>query len=64
VDSFKTELDKYLGSIPDEPHIPGYTLYRRAESNSIINMRRFASITEEDQNHPQTAVAPSMSGSH
>jgi hypothetical protein len=63
VDSFKTELDKYLGSIPDEPQIPGYTLYRRAESNSIIHMRCLASIREDDQNHPQTAGASSMSGS-
>lgn len=48
IDSFKKELDEYLCSIPDEPQIPGYTLYRRAESNSIIHMRRLASITEGD----------------
>ena len=40
--SFKNTLDQYLKTVPDEPQIPGYTNYRRAESNSIIDMKRFA----------------------
>ena len=37
-ESFKTELDRYLKSIPDEPQIPGYVVYRRADTNSILDM--------------------------
>lgn len=37
---FKSSLDKFLSSLPDEPLIPGYTQFRRAESNSILNMVR------------------------
>ena len=38
VDKFKKELDKFLSTVPDEPQIPGYTPYRRADTNSIIDM--------------------------
>ena len=38
LDSFKRQLDKFLKTVPDEPLVPGYTLYRRAESNSLIHM--------------------------
>ena len=64
VDIFKNALDKFMRCIPDEPLIPGYTLYRRAESNSIVDMGHFASIREDDQNRPLPAVAHSMSGCH
>ena len=40
-DKFKTELDKYLFRVPDEPLMPGYTIMRRAESNSIIHMKQY-----------------------
>ena len=43
VDTFKRSLDKYLGMVPDEPHICGYTALRRAESNSLFDMAQFAS---------------------
>ena len=43
VNSFKHRLDKYLITVPDEPQIRGYTAMRRAESNSLIQMARFAS---------------------
>ena len=42
VDFFKKQLDKYLGQLPDEPLIPGYTPFRRQESNSIIDWGRTA----------------------
>ncbi len=35
--SFKAALDKYLQSIPDEPLIPGYTMYRSVDTNSILD---------------------------
>lgn len=38
LESFKSSLDKYLRQIPDEPLIPGYTAYRKAESNSLHHM--------------------------
>ena len=34
---FKSKLDKYLKSLPDEPLIPGYTRYRLVDSNSILD---------------------------
>ena len=37
-DVLKTELDKVLLRIPDEPQIRRYTAYRRADSNSILDM--------------------------
>ena len=43
VDTFKRCLDKYLGMVPDEPHISRYTALRRAESNSLFDMALFAS---------------------
>jgi len=34
VDHTKRQLDKFLATVPDEPHIHGYTAQRRAETNS------------------------------
>ena len=42
VDIFKRRLDKYLSTIPDEPQVLGYTAQRRADSNSILHMGKFA----------------------
>ena len=39
---FKGLLDKFLASVPDEPLIRGYTAYRRADTNSLLDMVRFA----------------------
>ena len=35
--SFKSALDKYLSSVPDEPLIPGMTGFRRVEGNSLLD---------------------------
>ena len=43
VDCFKRKLDKYLWTVPNEPQIPGYTAQRRADSNSLVDMSRYAS---------------------
>ena len=48
VDTFKKELDKFLSTVPDEPQIPGYTQYRRAESNSLLCMARFGTWTKQN----------------
>ena len=37
VEEFKLRLDKYLQTIPDEPLIPGYTVYRTIDTNSLID---------------------------
>ena len=37
-DKFKNCLDEFLHTVPDESQITGYTLFKRAESNSIIDM--------------------------
>ena len=39
IEIFKTALDAFLKTIPDEPLIPGYTACRRAGSNSILEMK-------------------------
>ena len=41
-ETFKHCLDDFLRTVPDEPLISGYTQYRRAESNSLIDMVKFA----------------------
>ena len=38
IDDFKTSLDIFLGTIPDEPLLNGYTARRRKESNSLLHM--------------------------
>ena len=42
-DTFKNCLDNFLKTVPDEPQISGYTKYKRAESNSLIDMVKFSS---------------------
>ena len=42
VDSFKYHLDKFLKTVPDEPQVQGYTAQRRCDSNSLIDMTKFA----------------------
>ena len=38
VETFKRKLDEFLATIPDEPQSPGYTLFRRADTNSLLHM--------------------------
>ena len=40
--NFKRALDKYLALVPDEPLLPSYTAFRRADTNSIVHMQQFA----------------------
>lgn len=35
---FKTSLDNFLKTVPDEPQISGYTANRRADTNSLLDM--------------------------
>ena len=42
VDIFKRRFDTFLSTIPDEPQVLGYTAQRRADSNSILHMGKFA----------------------
>ena len=35
VDSFITQLDRFLSVIPDQPNVPGYKKFRASGSNSI-----------------------------
>ena len=44
-DAFKNCLDNFLRTVPDEPQIAGYTPFKRAESNSIIDMVKLSSYT-------------------
>ena len=42
VDAFKSKLDRFLQTVPDEPQIQGYTAMRRAGSNSLLDMIKFS----------------------
>ena len=53
-DAFKSALDKYLQTIPDEPQIQGYTASRRAESNSLLHMQQVPYA--EDEAKPRVEV--------
>ena len=35
---FKRSLDNFLKTVPDEPQISGYTVFRRADTNSLLDM--------------------------
>ena len=43
-ESFKRKLDSILYEIPDEPQTRRYTSYRRADSNSLLDMIRLSSV--------------------
>ena len=64
-DRFKSELDRYLSTVPDEPLIPGLTQYRRCDTNSVIDWARSPYLHQQDHqprnnNSPElpTAVTP------
>ncbi len=40
VESFKSQLDKFLSTIRDEPHLPGYTQRAQTKSNSLLHMSK------------------------
>ena len=40
-DLFGYKLDLYLSSIPDKPVIRGYSAFRRAPTNSILDQYQF-----------------------
>ena len=42
MDAFKSKLDRFLQTVPDEPQIQGYTAMRRAGSNSLLDMVKFS----------------------
>ena len=62
LDEFKRKLDKYLKTVPDEPLVVGYTMYRRAESNSLTEMTQFASAQQVVLDEPENAS--SAGGGH
>ena len=37
VPQFKARLDSFLGTVPDQPLITGYTQYRQSETNSLVH---------------------------
>ena len=47
-ETFKSCLDKFLRTVPDEPLITGYTRFRRADSNSLLDMVKFSSYEEKE----------------
>ena len=40
--AFKSVLDNFLRTVPDEPQISGYTANRRADTNSLLDMAVFS----------------------
>ena len=63
VDIFKNKLAKFLKTVPDEPQIAGYTAYRRADSNSLIDMHKLVNAQlvytlEEDEESATSGGQP------
>ena len=62
VNSFKDKLDKFLSTVPDEPLVPGYTQYRRCDSNSLIDwctsshLRQMDDLGVSKEYQPQDAA--------
>ena len=62
-DKFKSELDRYLSKIPDEPLIPGLTKYRRIETNSLIDWAKSPHLHKQDtQSQQKKPPGAAMSG--
>ena len=38
---FKSELDRFLELLPDEPLVPGYTSRRNHTTNSLLEVTQF-----------------------
>ena len=51
---FKSKLDTFLRSVPDEPLIQGYTQYRRCDSNSLIDWLRSTSHLRQMEDSART----------
>ena len=60
-EAFKWILDRYLKTVPDQPHIPGITQYRCCETNSITNWTchpaQHVEPTLDDERHGQDLAA-------
>ena len=39
IEKFKSNLDRFLKLVLDEPLIPGYTMMRRVDSNSLLDLQ-------------------------
>ena len=61
-ETFKSALDRYLRTIPDEPHIQGYVQMRRAESNSLLDMSKFSNSAAEQITRVEVAPSPASAG--
>ena len=61
-ETFKSALDRYLSTIPDEPHIQGYVQMRRAESNSLLDMSKFSNSAAEQITRVEVAPTPASTG--
>ena len=61
-ETFKSALDKYLSTVPDEPHIQGYVQMRRADSNSLLDMVKFSNLEANERARVEVAHTPARSG--
>ena len=52
---FKKKLDIFLQTVPDEPLVPGYTAYQRADSNCLIHMVQLADSQLVVRRNPDSA---------
>ena len=49
VDAFKSRLDAYLKTVPDQPLIPGYTAGRQIDRNSLIDWAIHLALANEEE---------------
>ena len=65
---FKSQLDRFLRKLPDQPLIPGYTAYRQCETNSVIdwlgNAHMQVYLEESERQSDVTDLAAAIHGDH
>ena len=68
INNFKSQLDRYLRKVPDQPLIPGYTSYRMCETNSLIdwlgNAQLRTQLEESERQQDVTDLAAAIHGDH
>ena len=49
IDAFKSRLDSYIQTVPDQPLIPGYTVGRRIETNSLTDWANYLNVDNDNE---------------
>ena len=58
LNTFKTGVDRFLGSVPDEPPVPGYTATCRTSTSTPAQLE----LMNRDARVGSSAIPPPLSG--